>query len=522
MVFEPGNPTKAPLLPPSTNASEIRAWNSLHCPPTTPPLSASLPPPSSQIKFSNLPPSPDDALDCGFDFRSTRSGRAFSPWQAEVIPAAFSLAAAVSDALDHHYDDDEDLSQPDSGSPVALPDPDPAGPSHAPAPTIPSIPLIPPTPPTPPIPPVPHVHPSTKTLRDKARSKAKQAAERSNAKLNAYTNFEAPARKPRHINNAVPIKAKFTLMKERIATVPGWIGLRDNGVCPAEQAAGAEEKGWEPSHTLADFFSNNPLFNGFTLVPYTNAEARPIVDRSGKVIGVEALELAAAQASLSEQRLYHRRGHFGSLTDGQTHGTGRVQPGTFVNGAINAAILATLVGTFAFFRIAGFTTGIFANWAPDVFEFYLVQMRLFYGRNPHLRRPFINSIFSACTFNLGPRTCALGHRDFANLVFGWCAITALGKFDWKKGGHLILWDCKLILEFPPGTTILIPSAAIFHSNIPIGLHEKRYSFTQYTAGALFRWITHGFQSEQEYRDSLSPEELEREKEESRAAVAGRR
>ncbi|KAJ7237601.1 hypothetical protein C8J57DRAFT_1529151 [Mycena rebaudengoi] len=216
---------------------------------------------------------------------------------------------------------------------------------------------------------------------------------------------------------------------------------------------------------------------------------------------VEALELAAAQASLSEQQLYHRRGHFGSLTDGQTHGTGRVQPGTFINGAINAAILATLVGTFAFFRIAGFATGIFANWAPDVFEFYLVQMRLFYGRNPHLRRPFINSIFSACTVNLGPRTCALGHRDFANLVFGWCAITALGKFDWKKGGHLILWDCKLILEFPPGTTILIPSSRHFSLQHPHRTPRK----------ALF---VHP--SEQEYRDSLSPEELEREKEESRA------
>ncbi|KAJ7237600.1 hypothetical protein C8J57DRAFT_1529150 [Mycena rebaudengoi] len=93
--------------------------------------------------------------------------------------------------------------------------------------------LTPPTP-TSPIPPVPH--------------------ERSNTKLNAYTNFEAPARKPRHINNAVPIKVKFTLMKERVATVPGWIGLRDNGVCPAEQAAGAEEKGWNlvtPSPTFS-------------------------------------------------------------------------------------------------------------------------------------------------------------------------------------------------------------------------------------------------------------------------------
>ncbi|KAJ6449033.1 hypothetical protein C8R47DRAFT_926704, partial [Mycena vitilis] len=60
-----------------------------------------------------------------------------------------------------------------------------------------------------------------------------------------------------------------------------------------------------------------------------------------------------------------------------------------------------------------------------------------------------------------------------------CAITALGTFDYTKGGHLILWDCKLILEFPPGTTTLIPSTAIFHFNIPISQGEHHYSFTQY-------------------------------------------
>ncbi|KAJ7736060.1 hypothetical protein B0H14DRAFT_3516650 [Mycena olivaceomarginata] len=35
----------------------------------------------------------------------------------------------------------------------------------------------------------------------------------------------------------------------------------------------------------------------------------------------------------------------------------------------------------------------------------------------------------------------------------------------------------LVIEFPPGCTILIPSAAIYHSNIPIGRKEHRYSFT---------------------------------------------
>jgi hypothetical protein len=64
------------------------------------------------------------------------------------------------------------------------------------------------------------------------------------------------------------------------------------------------------------------------------------------------------------------------------------------------------------------------------------------------------------------------HLDFANLAWGWCAITALGDFDPDKGGHLILWDLKLIIRFPPGSTILIPSTLIHHSNTSIHPHEK--------------------------------------------------
>jgi hypothetical protein len=81
-----------------------------------------------------------------------------------------------------------------------------------------------------------------------------------------------------------------------------------------------------------------------------------------------------------------------------------------------------------------------------------------------------------------------------------------------KGGHLILWDCKLILEFLPGCTILIPSAAIFHSNIPITSHEWRFSFTQYTAGGLFHWVEHSFQMEKAYLETLTKEERREEKE----------
>ncbi|KAJ6453620.1 hypothetical protein C8R47DRAFT_1181241 [Mycena vitilis] len=260
-------------------------------------------------------------------------------------------------------------------------------------------------------------------------------------------------------------------------------------------------------------------------------EARPIVDSNGRVVAVfggmpddpnfmadvhdpavEAMEEARARASISEERQSHRRGVFSQLTAGCSFGGGQVQPGTLVNGAINAAILASLLSSHPFIRLAGFATGLFANWAPNLYDFYVDYMGRFYRRYTHLKRPFLNGIFSACTFNLGPHTCALGHRDFANFALGWCPITAFGRFDYKKGGHLILWDCRLILEFPPGCTIIIPSAAIFHSNIPIAPHERRYSFTQYTAGGLFRWVEHGFKTEEEYLATLTAEGRQEEKE----------
>ncbi|KAF7368419.1 hypothetical protein MVEN_00164600 [Mycena venus] len=173
--------------------------------------------------------------------------------------------------------------------------------------------------------------------------------------------------------------------------------------------------------------------------------------------------------------------------------------------------LPPLLSNIAFIHLAGFATGLFANWAPNLYDMYVQYMSVFYKNYTKLCRPFLNGIFSMCTFNLGPQTCALGHRDFLNLAFGWCAITALGEFDYKRGGHLILWDAKLILEFPPGCTILIPSAAVYHSNIPIGMNETRYSFTQYTAGGLFRWVEQGFMTEGEYWATLDAKGQEEEK-----------
>ena len=125
----------------------------------------------------------------------------------------------------------------------------------------------------------------------------------------------------------------------------------------------------------------------------------------------------------------------------------------------------------------------------------------------HLRRNFISSIFASATVNFGPRTVCFPHADYNNLPFGLCAVTALGHFNHRLGGHLTLWPLRLVVEFPPASTVLIPSAIIEHSNTTVGPGEQRHSFTQYSAGGLFRWVEHGFQTNDRYYAGLSEEEI---------------
>jgi len=48
-------------------------------------------------------------------------------------------------------------------------------------------------------------------------------------------------------------------------------------------------------------------------------------------------------------------------------------------------------------------------------------------------------------------------------------------------------------------------------NLPIQPHETQYSFTQYVASGLFRWVEHGFQKEGSYLEGLAPAEYAAEK-----------
>lgn len=140
--------------------------------------------------------------------------------------------------------------------------------------------------------------------------------------------------------------------------------------------------------------------------------------------------------------------------------------------------------------------GAFQLWAPKLYHYYREHMHAVEAKTGEVRN-FPGSVFASASMNFGPRVRSYKHRDSLNLPFGWCAILALGRFDPKVGGHLILWDLKLVIEFPPGSTILLPSATLTHSNTSVCEGELRLSFTQYSAGGIFRWVDNGFQTEQE-------------------------
>ncbi|KAJ7778902.1 hypothetical protein B0H16DRAFT_1837956 [Mycena metata] len=294
------------------------------------------------------------------DFRVTRSGRGFSPWEGEAIQVdpTFNIADAVMAALDDEQP--EDLAQPDTfdeqlvsiTSTLDLNSADDVPP--APADDVPPAPSS-----------ISSTSGSTSTpsaprkARDKAGSKLRCQAIRQSLKIQAHVNLLPPPRRPKHIKNAVPVKTKFRLMKQRVAST-GWIGLCDDGQLSQEKSLGFEEPGWTPSHTLPDFFGTERRFSGFKYVEYLGPKTRPVLNAAGRVFAVFAGHADDPNWMRDVHdpawRTWLRPGRRPSA--GDSYGRGQIQPGALINGVINTAILCSLMSNLVFIRLAGFATGV--------------------------------------------------------------------------------------------------------------------------------------------------------------------
>ena len=143
----------------------------------------------------------------------------------------------------------------------------------------------------------------------------------------------------------------------------------------------------------------------------------------------------------------------------------------------------------------------FQLFAPRLYQLYDFLSTSIRTHHPHIRHNFPNNVFASITINLGPQTVTRKHLDNLNIPFGWCVVTALGNYDHTRGGHIVLWDLRMIVEFPPGSTIFLPSACISHSNTAVGEGERRYSITQYTSGGIMRWVACGFRSHRALKEA---------------------
>ncbi|KAF8129679.1 hypothetical protein K438DRAFT_1644425, partial [Mycena galopus ATCC 62051] len=243
----------------------------------------------------------------------------------------------------------------------------------------------------------------------------------------------------------------------------------------------------------------------------------PLVDKEGCIMAVlsgqpkdseflgltqevaEFLEEARTQIRFRPDQRFGRCGTFSVVSTGILFGGRQQVPGNLALPQATNLVLQQLFATPRFFRIAGVEekVGLFRSWNPNVHTLYVQTLDALVDHHAGLTRNFEHwfSAFAAATLNFGPATVTLPHIDALNLAWGWCAITALGSFNAQLGGHLVLWDLRLIFPFSAGSTILIPSAILRHSNVGIAPTERWYSFTQYSAAVLFRWVDNGFLSD---------------------------
>ncbi|KAF6741064.1 hypothetical protein DFP72DRAFT_835414 [Ephemerocybe angulata] len=206
---------------------------------------------------------------------------------------------------------------------------------------------------------------------------------------------------------------------------------------------------------------------------------------------------AGKRAQFTDAERDHKRGlDFGALNCGVFFGHGPTEPYNLLNGA-REPLLNELLADEDVIRVAAFQSAAFRIFVPKLYKRYhsLRQDVESHLRHRDLKWNFRKSVFSAAAFNFGPQTVTARHRDCMNLPGGFCAITALGEFNSKTGGHLVIEELGIVIEFPAGSTILLPSAVFTHSNTAIQPGETRVSFTQYTSGALFRYADNGYRTE---------------------------
>ncbi|KAH6866105.1 hypothetical protein BKA70DRAFT_1082829, partial [Coprinopsis sp. MPI-PUGE-AT-0042] len=339
---------------------------------------------------------------------------------------------------------------------------------------------------------------SKKTKKNKARKKAKQQTEREQ-EFREHGHQPLPSMYKKYVSPAEPIAIAVDLdLNSLPATSCGYQAKpNDSSQATTMSLSSLQEEGYTVE--AWDGMSNKVFVDPVTSKIFAACVGRPSDESFDKAVedAFEAMEAARVMCNFNLDDWLHRRGHFPALNAGISYGQGQKAAQNLDNGKGYNVILQGLMSHPAIIRLAHYASASFAMFAPNVYQYYHTRFSALLDERPELNRNFARSVFAAAAFNFGPQVATFPHRDCMNSPFGWCAVQALGRFDSTKGGHLVLPELKVAIEFPAGSLILIPSATLTHANHPFrkvrpGLHSP--SFRQ---GVSFALLTYGFQTETE-------------------------
>ncbi|KAG6826569.1 hypothetical protein H0H92_015288 [Tricholoma furcatifolium] len=377
---------------------------------------------------------------------------------------------------------------------------------------------------------------ASKTRRNKNRDKRRKNDKRE-GKAEEGVKAHVKKRQIEALKDA--LQFKFSLGENVIVTTTGWQGRRYSSL-PKKNYTREEAEQLGMTHFPWNGRDTHLLLDqDFNVIGILLGQPRDRADSPGEWEALckeafEALHVAAASMNFSENECSHRRGAFPAVPHGISFGGGQKQPKHLShNSTAKNNTLEGLMSTKCIQRICKFGSEglrIYGRRNYDYMEKTMEALREHYDNNldskrTGLRRPYDKNVgvFPCRSFNLGNHSVSYPHTDDANLAQSWCSITPLGVFDAAQEGQIILWDLGIVVDFPSGSTILIPSALILHSNAPIAENKIRYSIIQYAAAGLFRWVENGFMSEEAWLAKATSDEIKEhtERQEKRWAEAAK-
>ncbi|KAK7035547.1 hypothetical protein VNI00_011840 [Paramarasmius palmivorus] len=334
-----------------------------------------------------------------------------------------------------------------------------------------------------------------KRARQKQRDYEQRRVVREVERAASGVPFKKVAKK-KGAKSAAENKVPIALGTEKLRVVDsGWTGVRLGRKCrktytlDEAKKAGMTEFLWDGKETHLLVTQKDVCVGILGAAQTDDASFREQLQ-----VATAALDNASKTIHFTAKEKNNDRGTSPACARGVSHGGGQKEPKVLSHSAATEEVLEQLIELPLFNRLSGRANHFLEFYAPRAFAFQRNGLQKLLEHHKQLKLNFVNTAFAACTWNFGPRFVSYPHLDANNSPFTWCAITAMGTFKPDHGGHLILPDLGLIIRFPPGATILIPSALLVHSNTLIGKDETRYSFVQYSSGALFRWVDHGFQT----------------------------